>query len=350
MSLSSPPVSRVPRALAALEAALALEEEEGDIPTRVLVEHQMDTRRKQKLLLSQLRVLKLLLGVIENPGVPPATTNLREAAAQARGRWQELKARYGGALGEAVPPALAQLHRGQQLLQRGRAALGARLEQQEELKVKVREATERRDQLLRRVQERRLQQLGRREALQGLREAAARVGASCHLYQALAGVQVLPPSPGTPELELELGPPPGSSHSLPPLHLCLTCSGEVQLQEPPLGLPPPLGPGLLELQQRCWESWSLWAEVTHLRSRFALDWQPELGLLQVLGGPRGAQTLWTLQLEPGYPQSGGVRLLPPAKGAPPIPAPPDPPTLTRWLELLVGEVPENGGSPSIPPP
>ncbi|XP_059728384.1 ZW10 interactor [Haemorhous mexicanus] len=334
-------LERARGALAALEAALAEEEEEGDVPTRVLVEHQMDTRRKQKLLLSQLRVLKLLLGVIENPGLPPAPTNLREAAAQARGRWRELKAKYGGALGtleEAVPPALAQLHRGQQLLQQGKAALGARLEQQEELKVKVREATERRDQLLRRVQERRLQRLGRQEALQELRETAARVGASCHLYQTLAGVQVLPPSPGTPklEMELELGPPPGSSHSLPPLRLSLTPSGGVQLQEPPLGLPPPLGPGLLELQLCCWESWSLWAEVTHLRNRFALDWQPELGLLQVLGGPRGAQTLWTLQLEPGYPKSGGVRLLPPPKGAPPIPAPPDPPTLTQWLELLVG--------------
>ncbi|NXX24735.1 ZWINT protein, partial [Nicator chloris] len=230
--------TRVPRALAALEAALALEEEEGDVPTPVLVEHQMDTRRKQKLLLSQLRVLKLLLGVIENPALPPAPANLREAAAEARGRWRELKAKYEaalGALGEAVPPALAQLERGRQLLQRGKAALGARLEQQEELKVKVHEATERRDQLLRRVQERRLQRLGRQEALQGLREAAARVEASCQLYQALAGVQVLPPSPETPELELELGPPPGSPHSLPHLHLCLTPSGGVRLQVRGLG-------------------------------------------------------------------------------------------------------------------
>ncbi|NXR29010.1 ZWINT protein, partial [Cinclus mexicanus] len=230
--------TRVPRALAALEAALALEEEESDVATLVLVEHQMDTRRKQKLLLSQLRVLKLLLGVIENPGLPLAPTNLREAAAQARQRWRELKVKYGealGVLGEAVPPALAQLQRGQQLLQRGRTALGTRLQQQEELKVKVRKATERRDQLLRRVQERRLQRLHRQEVLQGLRETAARVEASCQLYQALAGVQVLPPSPGTPELELELGPPPGSSYSLPPLHLCLTPSGGVRLQVRGLG-------------------------------------------------------------------------------------------------------------------
>ncbi|XP_054374201.1 uncharacterized protein LOC118700941 isoform X2 [Molothrus ater] len=352
------PLERAKGALAALEAALELEEEEGDVPTRVLAEHQMDTRRKQKLLLSQLRVLKLLLGVVENPGQPLAPTDLREAVAQARGRWQELKARYGEALGaleEAVPAALEQLERGQQLLQRGKAALEARLEQQEELKVKVREATERRDQLLRRVQERRLQRLCRQEELQGLRERVARVKASCELYQTLAGAQVLPLSPGTPkeELQLELGPPPGSSRSLPPLCLTLTPSGEVQLQEPPLGLPPPLGPGLLELQQRCWESWSLWEEVAHLRNRFALDWQPELGLLRVLGGPQGAQTLWTLQVEPGYPQSGGVKLLPPPKGAPPIPAPPEPPTLTRWLELLVvggGGVLKTGDPPLSPPP
>lgn len=43
---SVPPIptrvpTRVSRALAALEAALAEEEEEGDVPTRVLVEHEM---------------------------------------------------------------------------------------------------------------------------------------------------------------------------------------------------------------------------------------------------------------------------------------------------------------------
>ncbi|NWT07524.1 ZWINT protein, partial [Mionectes macconnelli] len=136
--------------LTALEAALALEEEDGDVPAPVLVEHQVDTRRKQKLLLSQLWVLQLLLGVIENPGLPPAPAGLREAAAQARGRWQELKSGYKGvlgALGEAVPPTLAQLEKGQQLLQRLRGVLGTRTQQQEELRLKVREATERRDEV-----------------------------------------------------------------------------------------------------------------------------------------------------------------------------------------------------------
>ncbi|NWR40585.1 ZWINT protein, partial [Tachuris rubrigastra] len=144
-----PPLG-VPRVLTALEAALALEEEDGDVPAPVLVEHQMNTRRKKKLLLSQLRVLKLLLGVIENPGLPLAPAGLREAVAQARSRWQELKSGYGGALGAlggAVPPTLAQLGKGQQLLQQLRGVLKARTQQQEELQVKVREATERRDEV-----------------------------------------------------------------------------------------------------------------------------------------------------------------------------------------------------------
>lgn len=84
---------------------------------------------------------------------------------------------------------------------------------------------------------------------------SCRVGASCHLYQALAGVQVLPPSPGTPELEVELGPPPGSSHSLPPLHLCLTHSGEVQLQVSGLGEILGAGEDL-----GAWGGWELGAE------------------------------------------------------------------------------------------
>ncbi|NWU88031.1 ZWINT protein, partial [Onychorhynchus coronatus] len=229
------PLPGVPRVLTALEAALALEEEDGDVLAPVLVEHQVDTRRKQKLLLSQLRVLQLLLGVIENPGLPPAPAGLREAAAQARGRWQELKSGYGGtlgALGGAVPPTLTQLEKGQQLLQRLRGVLGARTQQQEELQVKLREATERRDELLRRVRERRQEQLGRQGALRSRRGAATRAGASCHLYQALSGVRVLLRPPGTPELELELelGPPPGPSpDSLPPLRLSHSPRGGVQV-------------------------------------------------------------------------------------------------------------------------
>ncbi|XP_074427784.1 outer kinetochore KNL1 complex subunit ZWINT [Larus michahellis] len=104
--------------LAALEAAVALEEEDGDVPAPVLVEHLVDTRRKQKLLLTQLRVLRRLLGLIQNPGPPPDPPDLGRAGAQARSRWRGLKSGYGGALGAlggALSPALPPLRRGRGL-------------------------------------------------------------------------------------------------------------------------------------------------------------------------------------------------------------------------------------------
>ncbi|XP_030330367.1 histone-lysine N-methyltransferase 2D-like isoform X2 [Strigops habroptila] len=325
----------VPRVLVALEAALALEEEDGDVPAPLLVEHLVDTRRKQKLLLAQLRVLQLLLGLVENPGPPLAPPGLPEAVSEARGRWQELKSGYGGAvaaLGGALPPALAQIETGQRLLQRLRGALRGAQKRQKELEVKLKEARGRRDQLQQRLEQRRRERLGQQGALRHQQRAAQRAEAGCRLYQVLAGVRVLLPPPGRPELELELGPPPGLPDSLPSLRLCRSPGGGFDIQGPSLPLPPPLGPGLVELQERCWEGRPLWAEVEQLQRRFALDWEPSLRCLRVLGG---SGTLWMLELEPGYPQRGGVRVLPPLGVAPPSPPPSACPTLTQWLELLV---------------
>ncbi|XP_061299548.1 ZW10 interactor isoform X2 [Pezoporus flaviventris] len=325
--------------LVALEAALALEEEDSDVPVPVLVEHLMDTRRKQKLLLAQLRVLQLLLGLVESPAPPLPPPGLREAVSEARGRWQELKRGYGGAveaLGGALPSALAQLEKGQRLLQRLRGALeGARERQKKELQAKLQEARGRQEQLQQRLEQRRQERLSQQEALQQQRWAAQRAEAGCRLYQVFSGVRVLlPPPAGGPELELELGPPPGSPDSLPSLRLRCSPQGEIHVVDPPFPLPPTLGPGLLELQERCWEGGSLWAEVEQLQHRFALDWDPSLRRLRVLGA---SGTLWMLELEPGYPQGGAVRVLPPPGVAPPSPPPFACPTLTQWLELLEPE-------------
>ncbi|KAM4637241.1 outer kinetochore KNL1 complex subunit ZWINT [Amazona ochrocephala] len=318
-------LERARGALVALEAALALEEEDGDVPVPVLVEHLMDTRRKQKLLLAQLRVLQLLLGLVE-----------REAVSEARGRWQQLKSEYGGAvaaLGGALPPALAQIEKGQQLLQRLRGALGgAHKRQKKELQAKVQEARGRWEQLQQRLEQRRQERLSQQGALRRQQWAAQRAEAGCRLYQVLAGVRVLLPPPGGLEPELELEPPPGSPDSLPSLRLRCSPRGGVHVLDPPFPLPPPLGPGLLELQEHCWEGCSLWAEMEQLQRRFALDWDPSLRCLRVLGA---SGTLWMLELEPGYPQGGGLRVLPPPGVAPPSPPPSACPTLTQWLELLV---------------
>ncbi|KAM9510734.1 outer kinetochore KNL1 complex subunit ZWINT [Guaruba guarouba] len=329
-------LERARGALVALEAALALEEEDGDVPVPVLVEHLMDTRRKQKLLLAQLRVLQLLLGLVENPRPPQAPPGLREAVSEARGRWQELKSGYGGAvaaLGGALPPALAQIEKGQRLLQQLRGALGgARKRQKKELQAKLQEARGRREQLQQRLEQRRQERLSQQGALRRQRWAAQRAEAGCRLYQVLAGVRVLLPPPGGSEPELELGPPLGPPDSLPSLRLRCSPRGGVHVLDPPFPLPPPLGPGLLELQERCWEGCSLWAEMEKLQQRFALDWDPSLRRLRVLGA---SGTLWVLELEPGYPRGGGVCVLPPPGVPPPSPPPSTCPTLTQWLELLV---------------
>ncbi|KAM9584696.1 outer kinetochore KNL1 complex subunit ZWINT [Morphnus guianensis] len=311
---AAPRLERARGTLVALEAALALEEEDGDIPARVLVEHLVDTRRKQKLLLTQLRVLRLLLGVIENPGPPSPPPPLREAGAQARGRWQELKEGYWGAvaaLGGALPPTLAQLGRGRTLVPRLRGVLGTRLRQKEELEAKVREAA------------------GRRE------QGGCRVSP---LPDAVGGPGAAPtPHPGVPGGGAGVGAPPGLPENFPTLRLRRSAGGGLCFLTPPPPLPSPLGPGLLELQGRCWEGRPLWAEVEQLQGRFALDWEPELGRLRVLGGPQGSEIVWTLELEAGYPRAGGgVRLLPPPAGVPAISPPSASPTLTEWVELLVG--------------
>ncbi|XP_074874697.1 outer kinetochore KNL1 complex subunit ZWINT [Buteo buteo] len=337
---AAPRLDRARGTLVALEAALALEEEDGDIPARVLVEHLVDTRRKQKLLLTQLRVLRLLLGVIENPGPPSAPPTLREAGAQARRRWQELKEGYGGAvaaLGGALPPTLSQLGRGRTLVPRLRGVLDTRLRQKEELEAKVREAAGRREQLRQRVEERRREQLGRQGALRRREGAVQRCRVS-PLPDAVGGPGAAPtPHPGVPGGGAGVGAPPGAPRKLPDPSLAPQRWGGLRFLTPPPPLPPPLGPGLLELQGRCWDGRPLWAEVEQLQRRFALDWEPELGRLRVLGGPRGSRLsgLWNWKrviLGAG----GGVRLLPPPAGVPAISPPSASPTLTEWVELLVG--------------
>lgn len=330
--MAAPVAERARGLLARLRAAVALPEEDGEIPARLLAEHLVGSRRRMKLLLTQLRVLRLLLGVLEAPAPPPAAPSLRPAAvAEARSRWRELKGGYGGvvgALGGAVPPTLSQLGRGRGLLRRirravrpPRAALSAEVQRRRSRVVALRE----------RAAALRGQTEERRRALRAHREAASRGGARCRLLQALSGLRLLPGP------EVELGPPPGASDPPPALRVRGGPDGELSVVGGPPPLPPPLCPGLLELQSQLWAWGPLWGEVRALQSRFALDWEPQCGRVRVLGG--GPGVVWTLQLEGGYPQPGGaVRVVPPPGKEPPNP-PSEVPTLTQWVELLVGTPP-----------
>lgn len=68
--MAAPAAERARGLLARLRAAVALPEEDGEIPARLLAEHLVGSRRRMKLLLTQLRVLRLLLGVLEAPAPP----------------------------------------------------------------------------------------------------------------------------------------------------------------------------------------------------------------------------------------------------------------------------------------
>ncbi|XP_066840684.1 uncharacterized protein [Anser cygnoides] len=254
MAAAAAAEARARGVLARLQAALELPPEDGDVPARVLAEHLVGARRRQKLLLAQLRALRLLLGVLQAPGPPPAPRPCVSdppppssgggggGAGALAGAEGGLRGATGALGGRA--PALAQLGRGRRLLQRLRRALG-----RPQLETARRRSQEKVTSLRGRV-------ASRRRALRSQEEAARRA------------------------------PPPAA---------------------------PPLGPGLLELQERLWERLPLWAEVWGLQRRFALDWEPERGRVRLLGAP-GA--VWTLLLDAGYPRGGACGSWPPPARSP----------------------------------
>ncbi|XP_029862570.1 uncharacterized protein LOC115338226 [Aquila chrysaetos chrysaetos] len=230
-----------------------------------------DTRRKQKLLLTQLRVLRLLLGVIENPGPPSAPPPLREAGAQARGRWRELKEGKRSSRRRCVRPRGDGSSCGSGWSSGGGSSWAGR---------------------------------GRCGARRG-RSRGRVLGVASTRRCRGSGCCPHPPPRGARRWSWSWGPPRGSPKTSQPFACAAALGGGLRFLTPPPPLPPPLGPGLLELQGRCWEGRPLWAEVEQLQRRFALDWEPELGRLRVLGGPRGSEIVWTLELEAGYPRAGG---------------------------------------------
>ncbi|XP_069738713.1 ZW10 interactor [Phaenicophaeus curvirostris] len=215
---------RAQGALQSLAQALALEDEDGDVPARGLAEHLADARRKRKLLLTQLRVLQRLLGGLQ--GHPGPTEPPAPRLGEARGRWRGLKSRYGAALGGlegALPPALARLQRGQRLRGRLGDALRGHPSRRSELEAKLLEARGRRDQpwvsqLRGRLEEQRELQRSRGAALTHSRGAARRGEAGCRLYRLLTcgvphGESLLPPK--CPPLPHKCPPLPPKCPPLP---------------------------------------------------------------------------------------------------------------------------------------
>ncbi|XP_025069442.1 ZW10 interactor [Alligator sinensis] len=323
-----------------------------------------DTRQKQKLLCSQLQVVAFLLDAFAKaPGPRPNQDHsdalVRQEVTAAKQCWKELKAGYQAgvaALTEAAPGALAQFNRAQcqaQCLQdaltrhqhQRQGALKKQWAAQEQLlqeqvlglRAQVTSDCTKRSHL-----QGELQSL--QDEAQAWRDTAQQALDWCHLLETLQGARLLLPmggrtSPEAAELELSWAPPPGDLEAAgPPLRvaLCQASGGKVEVMPccplflPPKALPPGLGPALLELEwsRRCQAQ--LLSEITELQHRFAIDWDPQRRHLRLLC----PTAVWTLEVEPGYPGDGGVRL---STGSP-LPCLGQPPqetsSLSNWLEYL----------------
>ncbi|XP_075774747.1 outer kinetochore KNL1 complex subunit ZWINT [Pelodiscus sinensis] len=365
--------------LAQLDEVLAFEgqtreELEAELPAKVLVEHAVDTRKKQKWMCSQLHVVRFLLEFLDQMDPAPfdqktTETAIRNEMAQAKQQWKELKAGYQQrveAIEGSVPRVLAQLEKGQHLAQRLKEAL-ARLEtQRHQAEEKARDAQERRQKEQKQLVERQ-QQLaeqvaelrGRVEAqhqelqqLQGelqsqecvasdWREKMERNSALCQLLETLQGIRIV--SASGDKVELELTPVPQLLTPDPQMlrvTLCWAEDGCIRVQSHNPFFPSPMPCAdirgtILEIQHSYGKLAQLLAEIQVLQTRFPIDWHPQERLLRFLW----PSAIWTLAVEPEYPAGGSVRLLTvqgqrgpsdPSAWKPPQEAP----SLCDWLEYL----------------
>ncbi|XP_035978706.1 outer kinetochore KNL1 complex subunit ZWINT [Halichoerus grypus] len=146
-------------------------QEEAELPAQILAEFVMDSRKKDKLLCSQLQVVDFLQNFLAQEDVvqeldPLASEDTsRQKALAAKEQWKELKATYQEHV-EAITGALTQALPTMEEAQRKRAQLLGALE---ELQAKKQVATER----LRTAQKQ--WQLQQEKHLQHLAEASAEV-------------------------------------------------------------------------------------------------------------------------------------------------------------------------------
>ncbi|KAM6474832.1 outer kinetochore KNL1 complex subunit ZWINT [Liasis olivaceus] len=317
-----------------------------ELPAQVLAEHAVNTRKTQKLMYTQLQVLKFLLDFLDSaPCIQDASDSaVRKEMEEAKKQWKALKADYQQqveAIKGAVPQILAKQEEVRSRARLLEEALQCYQAKKEEVEEKARSAQkrylkeqellrERQQQLERQVaelQDRLQEQRKELECLQGevgeqesqariWREKMQRVSDFRGLLETLQGVKVICVSENDMEVELTSHPQPGISvpHCLK-LHLHWGEDGNVTLQSDspsfllpvvlPLGTCSTIKGVLLELQHSYSQQAQLLAEIELLQNCFAIDWQPEKRLLSYLK----PSSTCSLYVESGYPTSGQVRLL-----------------------------------------
>ncbi|XP_028922928.1 ZW10 interactor isoform X1 [Ornithorhynchus anatinus] len=360
---------RAQEALSSVMAILASqdgrEEAEAEVPAKLLAEFVMDSRKKDKLLCSQLHVVQFLQDFLEHmdaaPGFHISEEEIRKEANEAKQKWKDLKGDYQKLvekIEEAMPRVLQQV----EALQKKRELLEEALseyqmqkhsteeklravqeqkqrdqEQWQHLIVGVKEAHNRRmhchNELLRLQGE--MQSL--ESTVRGGKDEALRQQALLQLLEQLQGMRLLSVTAKEMVMELSAGP----EH----LKLVLTWTEDGQLVAKSDGSYFNLAQvfsdasnDFLETQHKYYSQAQILSQIQELQTKFPLDWKQQEWQLRYLK----PSCVCTLAVQPGLLGSSSleaVRLIS-VEG---LPNPPDlllykpsqpNPTLQDWLEYL----------------
>ncbi|XP_040298761.1 ZW10 interactor isoform X1 [Bufo bufo] len=334
------------------------EEGDGEIPAKVLVDYSMERRRKQKMLCSQLQVLRFLLEFIKEADIVNwEETNpelLNQEVEEVKQKWKSLKSQYQEKVNE-VEEIIPQLLEKIQLVHEKKTQLEETLQRYHTQKLIAEEKAKERQQHLQDVFQKQqlvvqkcqvqIEQL--KDELQKLEQSvdcwiqtvsrdSTFVGI-LHAQQVVSLVSI-----GEKELALDLNV--SEKTQIAPLRVNLHWTSEeefqVETEDPVLRLPPELQRGatthitpvILELQ--CWyqSHARLLVELKKIQERFPIDWLPNERKILFLKGNKQH----SLVIEPGYPVSGGVRLLggEPCNSSDNFKPPAENPSLSDWLEYL----------------
>ncbi|XP_018413492.1 PREDICTED: ZW10 interactor [Nanorana parkeri] len=284
--------------------------------------------RKQKLLCSQLRILRFLLEFLQEAStVSWEDTNpelLSQEEEKVRQKWKGLKLEYQNKV-EEVEELLPHLLEKIQLLQEKKTQLEdsfqryqcKRTIKENQAKQELDEALKKQQQAVQKCQDHiqllKVEVEKLEQSVDSWIRAVDKDSTHLDLLNTLQGMSVV--SVGDKELVLDLYA--GETTAVTPLrvNVHLTSEGQFHMktEDSMPGLPSELQRGdtshitsvIMELQ--CWHRshGQLLAEMRDLQDRFAIDWLPVERQILLLKG----STRYTLHVEPGYPQSGRVNLL-----------------------------------------
>ncbi|KAM9324265.1 outer kinetochore KNL1 complex subunit ZWINT [Gastrophryne carolinensis] len=330
---------------------------DGEVPAKFLVHYSMERRKKQKMLCSQLQVLRLLIEFLQEASTAnweeSNLESLSKEVASVRQKWKALKSEYQNKVQE-VEKNLPQLLEKIQLLQDKKMQLeeclqrylSQRAVKEKQAQQELQEVIQKQQQVLQKCQDQiklLKSEVGRLEqSAESWIQTVNRDSSLVSLLESLQGMSLV--SVGEKELVLDIST--GHSDVMPlRVNVHVTSEGRfhIEAENSMPDLPPELQCGTTNhmtaviLELACWyqSHGRLLAEMRELQERFAIDWLQEERKLLLLKG----STQYTLCVEPGYPQSGGIRLLS-SKGSEQaavtahIQPPDERPTLRAWLEYL----------------